>query len=55
MARRAVLIAPEMVDLAESHRMSSFARAFAEMGHFGQERTPGHSAKRDRRKIRARL
>jgi MGT family glycosyltransferase len=31
--QKIVLVAPEMVDLAESHRMASFARAFHELGH----------------------
>lgn len=33
MRQKTVLIAPEMVDLAESHRMASFARAFCDLGH----------------------
>ncbi len=33
MSKKTVLVAPEMVDLAESHRMASFARAFHELGH----------------------
>lgn len=33
MSQKTILVAPEMVDLAESHRMASFARAFTEMGH----------------------
>jgi UDP:flavonoid glycosyltransferase YjiC (YdhE family) len=31
--QKTILVAPEMVDLAESHRMASFARAFHELGH----------------------
>ncbi|NTV65048.1 MAG: hypothetical protein HGA65_16180 [Oscillochloris sp.] len=33
MQPKTVLVAPEMVDLAESHRMASFARAFQQLGH----------------------
>ncbi|NTW97894.1 MAG: hypothetical protein HGB28_05015 [Oscillochloris sp.] len=33
MPQKTILVAPEMVDLAESHRMASFARAFHELGH----------------------
>jgi len=32
-SRKRILVAPEMVDLAESHRMASFADAFATLGH----------------------
>lgn len=31
--QKKILIAPEMVDLAEAHRMSSFANAFLSLGH----------------------